>query len=325
MSSCAPHRRQAGSFCQERVFAQTLANTVGFHTPAMQRRSSDHPCTSELRRNARGVGVARWYDPTTAEFTTIDPDVASTGQPYTYAGDDPVNEWDPDGLRPWWENALLGVVGVAAVDAWDNGTIATVGNCLGTQCYDTHQGAVDVGDGALNAIASLNPNPSQRVTIPAEYPCMPGAYQIGEGLTYGATFAAGGLVPGADEAEEAEIAAEAAEGELVPSGQAFDTQAQALANRIGGQAQVEFASGPNAGREFDPISRQYVAQAKPANFGLSQAFRIQAKATFQAAIDTGRIPYFQFDGPPQPGVIQALQRYAQRYGVQPVIDTQPLP
>ena len=67
----------------------------------MQRRSSDHPCTSELRRNARGVGVARWYDPTTAEFTTIDPDVASTGQPYTYAGDDPVNEWDPDGLRPW--------------------------------------------------------------------------------------------------------------------------------------------------------------------------------------------------------------------------------
>lgn len=101
-------------------------------------------------------------------------------------------------------------------------------------------------------------------------------------------------------------------------------QAQALAGRIGGKAQVEFASGPNAGREFDAVSGEYVAQAKPANFGLSQAFRVQAKATFQAAVDTGRTPYFQFDGPPQSGVIQAVNRYAERYGVQPVIDTNPL-
>jgi RHS repeat-associated protein len=41
---------------------------------------------------------ARWYDPRTAELTSVDPDVAGTGQPYAYAGDDPVNEGDPSGL-----------------------------------------------------------------------------------------------------------------------------------------------------------------------------------------------------------------------------------
>jgi Restriction endonuclease fold toxin 3 len=94
--------------------------------------------------------------------------------------------------------------------------------------------------------------------------------------------------------------------------------------RIGGQARVEFASGRNAGREFDAISDEYIAEAKPANLGLSQKFRAQAKAIFQAAGDTGRTPYFQLEGPPQSDLIQALQRYADRYKVQPVIDTNPL-
>ena len=36
--------------------------------------------------------INRYYDPSTAQFLSIDPLVASTGQPYQYAGDDPVNE-----------------------------------------------------------------------------------------------------------------------------------------------------------------------------------------------------------------------------------------
>ena len=40
---------------------------------------------------------ARWYDPTTDGFTSVDPDLASTDQPYSYAGDDPVNGSDPSG------------------------------------------------------------------------------------------------------------------------------------------------------------------------------------------------------------------------------------
>jgi hypothetical protein len=46
--------------------------------------------------------------------------------------------------------------------------------------------------------------------------------------------------------------------------------------------------------------------------------------TFEVAIQSRRTPYFQFDGPPGQGVLQALSRYASRYGMEPVIDLAPL-
>ena len=49
---------------------------------------------------------ARWYDSQTGSFTTVDPALASTDQPYAYAGNDPVNGSDPSGLNsqssPMW-------------------------------------------------------------------------------------------------------------------------------------------------------------------------------------------------------------------------------
>ena len=110
-------------------------------------------------------------------------------------------------------------------------------------------------------------------------------------------------------------------GELV-SVNAKDRAADLLAERIGGEASVRFANGP--ANEFDALSAEYVAQAKPANFTLNQAFRNQAKATFEVALQSGRTPYFQFDGPPGPGVLHTLSRYADRYGIEPVIDLTPL-
>ncbi len=41
---------------------------------------------------------ARAYDPTTAEFMSVDPIEAITNQPYTYASDNPFNALDPSGL-----------------------------------------------------------------------------------------------------------------------------------------------------------------------------------------------------------------------------------
>jgi hypothetical protein len=110
-------------------------------------------------------------------------------------------------------------------------------------------------------------------------------------------------------------------GELV-SVNAKDRAADLLAERIGGEASVRFANGP--ANEFDALSTEYVAQAKPANFTLNQAFRNQAKATFEVALQSGRTPYFQFDGPPGPGVLHTLSRYSDRYGIEPVIDLTPL-
>ena len=85
---------------------------------------------------------------------------------------------------------------------------------------------------------------------------------------------------------------------------------------------MKFEFGPD--NEFDAVSDLYIAQTKPANFKLGSRFRDQAKVTFETAIQTGRTPYFHFDGPPEASVLQQLAKYAQRYGIQPIIDTTPL-
>jgi RHS repeat-associated protein len=54
--------------------------------------------------------VYRYYDPTTGQFISSDPLVDITGQPYTYVGDDPVNETDPLGLGPWFNPCNWGNV-----------------------------------------------------------------------------------------------------------------------------------------------------------------------------------------------------------------------
>ena len=47
---------------------------------------------------------ARYYDPSTGQFLTVDPDVAFTWSPYGYAAGNPVNRLDPSGVDPWDPN-----------------------------------------------------------------------------------------------------------------------------------------------------------------------------------------------------------------------------
>ena len=42
--------------------------------------------------------INRYYDPTTDQFLSVDPDVATTDQPYVFTNDDPLNAEDPLGL-----------------------------------------------------------------------------------------------------------------------------------------------------------------------------------------------------------------------------------
>ncbi|MFD5078903.1 putative T7SS-secreted protein [Streptomyces sp. NPDC058371] len=102
-----------------------------------------------------------------------------------------------------------------------------------------------------------------------------------------------------------------------------DPAADALAERLGGESRVKFEHDPK-GREIDAISDDYVAQSKPGGMQMGSALRNQAKATFEYGIQSGRTPYFHFDGEPGPGVIAKLQEYGRRYGIEPVIDTTPL-
>jgi hypothetical protein len=57
--------------------------------------------------------VNRYYDPTTGQFISVDPMVNTTGQSYSYTGNDPVNGTDPLGLcflGGSWCNEIQNVV-----------------------------------------------------------------------------------------------------------------------------------------------------------------------------------------------------------------------
>lgn len=55
---------------------------------------------------------ARYYDPSTAQFLTVDPDVRATQSAYGYVDNNPLNHADPSGK---WLGALIGGVAAALV------------------------------------------------------------------------------------------------------------------------------------------------------------------------------------------------------------------
>lgn len=63
---------------------------------------------------------ARYYDPTTAQFLTIDPLLTKTGTPYAYLSGNPTNDSDPTGMCGFWCWVAVGAVAVVA-------TVATAG------------------------------------------------------------------------------------------------------------------------------------------------------------------------------------------------------
>lgn len=73
---------------------------------------------------------ARTYDPSTAQFLSVDPFLALTWEPYSYAEDDPINKADPSGRC---------------------GVLCWVGIGLGGVAVATGVGAVVVGAGAVAA------------------------------------------------------------------------------------------------------------------------------------------------------------------------------
>ena len=75
-----------------------MANVGTFRVHALQRRSSGRPSTSELLEKAREVCAARWYDPATGEFLSVDPDFSKTLDAYGYADENPLDGTDPSGL-----------------------------------------------------------------------------------------------------------------------------------------------------------------------------------------------------------------------------------
>jgi RHS repeat-associated protein len=104
---------------------------------------------------------ARVYDPATAQFLSSDPLEAITGEPYAYAGDNPLNASDPTGLifgisgTPSWEELGEGVAGWG--DTLTFGATNWAREELGINNVDTCSGAYQAGGYAGLATAALIP------------------------------------------------------------------------------------------------------------------------------------------------------------------------
>jgi len=85
--------------CRKHAFARS-DRFVGADSPSLRPKCWSEPVNYETATpNASEGLVHRYYDPTTDQFLSIDPRVTSTGQPYAFTGDDPLNATDPLGLR----------------------------------------------------------------------------------------------------------------------------------------------------------------------------------------------------------------------------------
>ena len=103
---------------------------------------------------------ARVYDPTTAQFLTVDPLVGETEAPYNYAGDNPLNASDPTGLLfgvnlPSWEEAGESVAGWG--DKLTFGATKWAREQLGDENVNTCSAAYQAGGVAGLATAALIP------------------------------------------------------------------------------------------------------------------------------------------------------------------------
>ena len=104
-----------GSMCQLADASGAVLETIKYSpygTPTIESGSASTDLLYAGQYNDPQSGLvylrARWYDPTTGQFLSVDPDLAQTGATYNYAGDDPTTDTDPTGLH-WW-NTVWNVV-----------------------------------------------------------------------------------------------------------------------------------------------------------------------------------------------------------------------
>ncbi|WIX83970.1 RHS repeat-associated core domain-containing protein [Amycolatopsis carbonis] len=76
--------------------------TAWRRTPAQPTPACATPGSTPILSPGSSTCVARYYDPSTAQFLTVDPLVDQTGTPYSYLGGNPLNGTDFSGLCGFW-------------------------------------------------------------------------------------------------------------------------------------------------------------------------------------------------------------------------------
>ena len=99
-----------------------------------------------------------------------------------------------------------------------------------------------------------------------------------------------------------------------------DPAADVLAEKLGGKSRQIFNSDSTTNKEFDVISDEYIAETKEGRPKVNKDLRVQAKRAFEAAQQTGRKVYYEFENPPRDEVVRRLNEYSERYGVELTIN-----
>ena len=116
------HADQQGS---TRLLTDATGKVVGTYTYDPYGKVTNHTGTASTPLQYDGQYTdaetgfqylrVRYYDPSTGVFVTVDPAVAMTLAPYSYAADNPLNALDPSGLS-WWNPT-----------SWSKGTWEAIG------------------------------------------------------------------------------------------------------------------------------------------------------------------------------------------------------
>ena len=93
---------------------------------------------------------ARYYDPTTAQFTTRDPLEGLTTNPYGYTGGNPLQHTDPLGLIDWGQVLAVGLVTAAVVGVVACAVSVVCGAAVGAGGLALASGGAAVGAGSLS-------------------------------------------------------------------------------------------------------------------------------------------------------------------------------
>jgi RHS repeat-associated protein len=180
------HHDQAGS---TRLLTGSTGKTEGsysysaYGTLSSSTGSATTPLGYDAQYTSTDTGLiymrARTYDPTTDQFLSVDPFVALTGEPYSYAEDNPINKYDPSGRC---------------------GLVCVAGIVLGGVAVATGVGAVVVGAGAVaTALAATSVATGAGAFAADSDECVThvGIACVGAGVGLVATAGAGAVVFGA--------------------------------------------------------------------------------------------------------------------------------
>jgi hypothetical protein len=115
---------------------------------------------------------ARYYDPTTAQFLTVDPAYGQTGARYSYANRDPIDAADPSGLYPVPSGPDGGCF--YATDGCSTGTSTGAGACpAGMMTIQGTQGPICVTEATSppTSIPTVMPHPGDPGLPTPGLPC----------------------------------------------------------------------------------------------------------------------------------------------------------